>query len=265
MHQEETQCFAAYGKRAHPICLQNLEQLESRVIGFLCTLKWEKKCQFICSFPKNNLYFLNIQQNYGPKRGTADKAKSPFDEVSYFEFLGDLPPGNPIPSIMTTCYNGNCPRDNEESRDTDEIPQRRGIPFKTSFTGGLPQHSSILPYYMKWMMSITNEEIAKVDVGYGNTLGYFSEINGWKSPFRLFCTQKSNHEHVWGGFIPLNKQFKFVIISPQNDTLWENNDAHGFKNRRLCPNLNSLTRVSKNELRSHLSSYPIKFELGAKK
>ena len=72
-HEEMPQlnrCFVAYAKRANPICIQNLEQLENRIIDFWCNQKWDVKRQFSCSFTQNNLYFVNTQMSFGPTRGT---------------------------------------------------------------------------------------------------------------------------------------------------------------------------------------------------
>jgi hypothetical protein len=58
-------------------------------------------------------------------------------------------------------------------------------------------------------------------VGFGNTLGYYSEINDWKTPFKLHCIRGKSGAPMWIGSFPESQAFKFVLINAKGDIKWE--------------------------------------------
>ena len=190
--------------------------------------------------------------------------------MDYFQFLGDVSP----PAPETTLPGGVAPfkvGPGQSSCPSDLLVngERKGIPYSVSVDWAWPDNLIEGPLFLKlFYASNTTEKITGVDVGYGNTLGFFSEINDWKSPYKLFCTRGQNGEPVWGGIIPTYKPFKFVLITPQNNIiwengnhleLWENNSFVCFKNRIIRIYASYHNRPREDELELQFSTCPIEF------
>jgi hypothetical protein len=183
-------------------CLKNVKVLHSdqliskEVRIFLCYLKWEKKTRLECIFPGTTIPPLVIEQSFGPNRGTMTGFLEPADETKNCIFLGNV--GSlklrEIPLSIWT--------------NSDLI--HRCTSFQSDVL--LPEEEGF---------ANLGVVIKEVDVGYGNTLGYFSDINDWKEPFELFCVSRPDGHHIWTGMIPYSK-FKFVKIDPKGNITWEN-------------------------------------------
>ena len=88
-------------------------------------------------------------------------------------------------------------------------------------------------------------DITGVDVGYGNTLAYFSSCNNWEEPIECICRLDANGSPVWRAEIPYST-FKFVKIGPQGEVIWEK-----AIDRNWQPGNGSLSE--------HFEAFPIEF------
>src|SRR5579871_3792439 len=63
-----------------PLPLKDKEHLHNAITTFFCNLKWNKKREFICSFPNEPSFSLKAAQSFGPERGTEAEFERPTDE-----------------------------------------------------------------------------------------------------------------------------------------------------------------------------------------
>ena len=221
--------------------------LKRIVTSFFCNLKWNKKRELICIFPSAASYSLKICQSFGPLRGTRAGFEGIPDEKENYEFTGPVSKSLTAHTIVTNHKNIQCP---------ESLPQT-GIPLVLSTTYATAIDPNEDWHCLKSFITegFVNAQINSIDVGYGNTLGYFSAINNWKSPFSLFCISDSETgEPLWVGLIPYLEEFKFVSINSQGFVTWEKKPT----NRIITP-------YSRNDpsggedIRESINHYPIQF------
>jgi hypothetical protein len=239
------------------------QQLRKVVTSFFCDPKWNKKRELICTFPNEPTYFLKISQSFGPVRGTKEGSNGDADETKYYKCLmpaynKNKETENYITEEFTQCpgtsYNailGHRPA----PLDNNAIPLSITIKFacKPHTYGRLGPEIYIPHNYVKG-------KITDVDVGFGNTLGYFSEINDWKRPFNLFCiTDSDSNKPAWVGLIPLYVEFKFVSIDSKGVVAWERNTENLRSGNRIIGPHDGYDTSGHNELASNLRQYPVDF------
>jgi hypothetical protein len=223
---QKTRSKEAFRKRLTPVCLYSTEMLDDAIKPFLCCLKWNSKRAFVCSFP-GEFYSLAIEQGFGPKQGTQEGFQVAPDEVEYFQFIGELEPNLRAKAFF--------------DENLTQCPREKGIPLCVRYHGiAADQRGSIYcclrgsASYNKYSLiprsfgvsslhaaNCITDCVEGVDVGYGNTLGYCSEINDWKSPFKLHCITEESGKLIWTGLFPLNRLFKFVTIDSHGKIKWE--------------------------------------------
>ncbi len=172
-------------------------ELIRAVTSFVCKLIWNKKCRLECQFPNTSYPPLIIEQSFGPLIGSSEGFKGPPDKTKRFNFVGDLPKQTSKEAIKLT----------------SKMPWPNGIPITIAMEA---------PFHVNIHSGVAFFEacIQGVDVGYGNTLGFYSDINDWKEPFSLFCITSMYESLKWCGRIPYS-QFKFVKIDPKGNVTWE--------------------------------------------
>lgn len=175
-------------------------ELGRSVTSFVCKLNWNKKNRFECQFPNSSISPLIIEQSFGPFRGTSEGFEEPSNKTKHLKFIGNLP------KQAST----------DKMRLTTTMPWPNGIPITISMTA---------PFQVNIHSGVAFFEacIQGVDVGYGNTLGFYSDINDWKEPFNLFCFTNMYESLKWCGRIPYS-QFKFVKIDSKGKVTWEISD-----------------------------------------
>ncbi|MGC1878445.1 MAG: F-box-like domain-containing protein [Rhabdochlamydiaceae bacterium] len=204
------------------------------VTSFLCRLKWDTKRRFECTFPNEPTYSLVIEQSFGPVRGTSEGFRGPADETEYYKYVGKLSLGQPADQTFTT---------SRENR-LNHLPIHSTISGTTAVINGRQVLSENVPGW-----SYFTAEIKGVDVGYGSTLAYFSDSNGWKKPYPLFCIG----QHTWVGWIPFS-EFKFVKIDQKGKVTWEEDVDGG--NRYWGPRCYGRPYG----LEEYLRVFPVKFQ-----
>lgn len=172
-------------------------ELGRAVTSFVCKLFWNKKCRFECHFSNTSISPLIIEQSFGPHRGSSEGFKGHPDKTKHLKFVGDLPKQT----------------SNNKMKLTTKTPWPNEIPITISMEA---------PFHVNIHIGVAFFEacIQGVDVGYGNTLGFYSDINNWKEPFNLFCITNMYEPLTWFGRIPYS-QFKFVKIDPKGNVTWE--------------------------------------------
>lgn len=249
---QKNQSKEEFRKRMNPVCLQESGQLRKAVTSFFCDLKWDTKRQFICLFPKEPTYSINLQQSFGPKRGTAEGFEGLADEVEYYEFTADISPGVPADQVVKIENPIKCPGPWLNPSTVSFIPSdEQGIPLFESNSWTTARNPKV---HLAIMQEFVSGKIEEVDVGYGNTLGYLSAVNNWKSPFTLFCTQGNSGRPIWLGLIPNNQDFKFVSIDSKGSvTSYEKGN-----NRNLIPYW-TYKAPGQKALDSNILEFPIEF------
>jgi hypothetical protein len=253
----KTRCKDAFKKRL-PVRLKSTNALINATQTFLCCLKLDSKRLFVCSFPAEPSYSLNIEQCFGSKLATTKGITVAPDEVEYFQYVGEFS----REKKTQTFFKEDLTRCPEEREDPPEISfeeffgapapvyidrsaplpfKENGIPLYTRFYGAASGGGSIslrpAPNISSFYSFISpledriNSCVKGVDVGYGNTLGYCSEINGWKTPFKLHCIRGKSGAPMWVGSFLQCTAFKFVLITAKGDVQWEKLKG----NRHLTP------------------------------
>jgi hypothetical protein len=251
----QTRCKDAF-KRRLPVRLKSTNALFKATLTFLCCLKRDSKRLFVCSFPAEPSYSLNIVQGFGSKRGTVEGFEIAPDEIEYFQYVGEISREEKALAFFKEALT-QCPEEREEPPEisfeewfgapaplnidrTAPLPfKENGIPLCTRFYGIASGGGSIsfrpapniqsVYNFIEPLRRRFNGCVKGVDVGYGNTLGYCSEINGWKSPFKLHCIRGKSGAPMWIGSFPRHALFKFVLINAKGDMQWEKING----NRRL--------------------------------
>lgn len=230
--------------------IKNGDELRNKLVTFFCRQKWEKKTRLECTFPNDSIsadkrewsnQIINsmcpsatvptavFEIGFGPRRGTHRGFNSaPADETKYLHFIGNINELLNAGGVLSLCGSKNI----------------GNSPLFTSFQSPIPlSDAMVFDHHF-----VAN--IEKLDVGYGNSLGYFSSINHWAEPFELFCVQGSNGIPKWTGRIPYS-EFKFVKIDPNRNITWENIG----QNRQWSPRRSGRPH-SWNE---YLQKFPIRF------
>jgi hypothetical protein len=213
----------------HPIA--DINELYSVFTTFWCTLEWEKKKRVECSFPLNPPYSMVSEHSFGPNRGTEEGFEGIVNKAKYYKYVGELPDGfRRVEETKEEAYN----------MGGDSV-----VPLHVSIKGG----SASYPFTTCFPASIKG-----VDVGFGNTLGYFSSINDWKKPFKLTCIQLNQDSSKWDGFIPFST-FKFVKIGSDGSIAWECDSSLVGKDRSWHPRSSGRPHT----WAEHLQAVPITF------
>jgi len=223
------------------------DALQNVVTTFLCTLKWNTKRRLECTFPNHPTYSMVIEQSFGPDRGTKMGIRSdrPEDETEYYKYIGNHSPGT----------DANLTFKASDQMIPHSLPICRSIVIITAEKKQLPYHAwNIVDVARMSDSCYFSADIRGIDVGYGNTLGYFSDINNWKRPFTLTCVQGNEGKPVWTGLIPYS-QFKFVKIDSAGKIKWEK-DIIETRNRSWGPR--SWGRPYSFE--EYLKAFPIEFK-----
>jgi hypothetical protein len=186
-----------------PIIIQPW-QLSNVLTSFCCNLKWDKKRELNCSFPNNPTYSLKFIQSFGPVKGHQKGYWGDADEIEYYKCM--------------------IPASKQQSPELENYPpeplypQESPIPLALGYAlqcrrspyGNWPE--------IEFKTDYVNGGIKNVDVGLNNTLGYFSEMNHWKAPFRLFCIPETK---IWAGLLPLYQEYRFASIDPSGKATME--------------------------------------------
>ncbi len=240
---------------AIPIKMWNLRSI---ITSFLCNLKRNEKRELICLFPNEHYYALKVAQGFGPERGTEKGFEGPADEIEYYQFdYHPMSPDKTADKPINSKRFIQCPGENVHH---DSSFQQAAIPLAQSYACSARDQQGIWNPKEVWVdlsgaQNCVNGKIEGVDVGFGNTLGYFSEINDWKFPFKLFCiSDPTSGKSAWVGLLPSWEAFKFVSIDSNGSVTWEKKNG----NRSLSPH----PRYDANghqALMSDLREHPIKF------
>ncbi len=242
-----------FKERILSIPIKDESHLEKAITSFFLKLKWNKKRGFTCFFPNDPSYSLNLAQSFGPERGTKAGFEGPADETEYYEFTGSISSGQPASKNYNTQAHLQCP----PQSFYDSLSQQIGIPLTFSNIYSTAFDTSEDWYSLRLYVTerFVNGKVEGVDVGFGNTLGYFSQINDWKSPFELFClTEPSTGKPIWVGLIPIHAEFKFVSINSEGAVTWEKKPSN--RVLRPHPRYDTLGHV---DLRENIHNYPIGF------
>ncbi len=232
----------------------NRYDLDKITTSFFCSLKWNEKRKLICFFPNQPSYSLKLAQSFGPQRGTKEGFEGPADETEYYQFTDWIGRADVNPAFETIASGKfvHCP---EESFHFATSFQQAAIPLASSGSVSTARHPREGWPRLYIPSKCTNAQIEGVDVGFGNTLGYFSAINDWKSPFKLFCiSDPAQNKSAWVGLIPTGEAFKFVSIDSEGIVTWEKKDG----NRFLSPHPRYDAKGHQ-ALMSNLREHPIKF------
>jgi hypothetical protein len=229
-------CKEAFKKRLNPVCLDDIVDLANVTKTFLCSLKWDRKRAFICSFP-GSPYSITIEQGFGPARGTKEGFEVAPDEIECFQLEGKCQAAKSTAATYFDESFTQCP-DIKSIRSLSF--NAKGIPFSVRWNNVGPGSSGFLATHLPskgyiyysfsgLLAGYVNDCVKGVDVGYGNTLGYCSEINGWRSPFKLHCITGTSGNSIWVGLFPKDEVFKFVKIDSKGKLKWEQIEG----NRRI--------------------------------
>ncbi len=192
--------------------LDREDELGDVMFAFICNLQWEKKRRLICSFSDKSFPPMIIEHSFGPKRGTKDGAAGSADETEYYHCTADdldqISAANPVYERI----------DENGLPGLPDYPKKVGFPAYTKGTMPKRMFEKFDGGSYGGFIPINTEG---VDVGYGNTLGFYSDINDWKVPFKLICRANESGLPVWSGLIPYSF-FKFVKIDSAGQVTWEN-------------------------------------------
>jgi len=239
-----------FRERITIIFINDHQQLSKVITSFFCTLKVDKKRELHCSFVKDPFCSLKLTQCFGQVKPNEET-----NERFYYQFTGSV---SSQPFLDHKIFDGEqsfpCPgsnfsRINGIGRNEIE-PKALPLSLRHSLVYSVDSYGKPeleVPY------DFINGKITNVDVGYGNTLGFYSQINDWKSPFSLFCIPNTHYGAIWVGLIPLYHEFKFVSIDPYGQVTWEKGN-----NRSLCPS-QSFDSSAHAALASSLELVPIRF------
>jgi F-box-like len=214
----KTQCKEAFRNRLAVICPKTLSEVTKAIMTFVCQLKWNTKSRLVCEFPREPLCFFIIEQGFGPKRGTKEGFEGTPEEVKCLEYNGHIFREEDYKEFYYEKFT-QCPE--------------TGIPLRVSSSGVSPSgwfsitgldylsNYRITIGYLSTPLEAGVNECVEIDVGWGNTLGYCSEMNDWKSPFKLHCVMGIAGQPVWTGLFPKEYRFKFVLIDAKGRITWE--------------------------------------------
>jgi hypothetical protein len=224
----------AFKNKLMPICPETFPEVKKVIITFMCQLKWDTKRQLVCEFPCkrsfNNSYYFIIQQGFGPKRGTEEGFKGAPEEVKYLQYNGNI-----IQTKQGESFSGyrfpvsHQPLYGKATLSTKScgfVPVEYDI-FGDKFFAIRDEGVSQIGYLNTPFDNCVKEEL-EIDVGWGNTLGYFSAVNDWKSPFELYYGMGEAPQPVWSGLFPKQYYFKFVLIAENGGITWERLQGNRF-------------------------------------
>lgn len=258
-------CKEAFRKRACPILINESPfELRRAIKSFFCGLKWNTKREFICLLSNQNYCLLKIQQGFGPNRGTAEGFKDPADEVDYYEYMSiiDFPILAGEETFRKFEKPTQCPGYRKKVDTGNHLPvEGQPIPLFESVVHAPLRILRSESFGVENLLCeeddepFVNGKIDNIDIGDGNTLGYFSEVNDWKSPFTLFCTQGNAGQPIWAGRIPFYSDFLFVSINSKGEVKYE----QGVKGYRRIYAKSQDDVKGHDALKSNLENHPIRF------
>ncbi len=190
--------------------VKDLYQLHKIYVSFLCHIEWDKRRQFECTFKKEPNAHITAEQAFGPTRLFS---QAPADVTEHYEFIGELKQKASDSNIVSSqdlgdkLYYQACAHASEGFSVLEDI---QGFSFQ------IKGETSNCSFAVK----------IEKDVGFENTLAFYSDINDWKYPFKL--TWQNNK---WVGIIPYGAQFKFVKIDSTGKVIWENQDNRSWSPR----------------------------------
>lgn len=256
----------AFRKRASPIPLDSPTQLKNAITSFFCMLKWNTKREFHCLFFNASPCFIKIQQGFGPERGTPKGFEGPADEIDYFEYTGPL--GNSLSeeesdaSVLTFEKATQCPGD-KFHWGTKEVSPPEGESIPVFISSIRASSADRFGFIQDWTdlngLPFVDGEITEKNVGCGNTLGYFSELNDWKFSFSFFSIQGNTGSPVWIGRIPFNSRFKFIFKDLQDNITWEKRALTGDNENRKITVSSAYDISGHHALEDNLRCHPIQF------
>lgn len=204
--------------------IQNGEELFKKYVSFRCHLELNKKREFICfSEELTPTTLFAVEQGFGPYHGTEKGFIGSADETEICKITRNINrislvfnPSKIIPNnkIIESNLNG-----------INICTQATTTSYLTSTQF---QNAFCINYVDVCLRDDVFDQVVieGVNVGWGNTLGYCSNINNWKKPFKLSCVNGK-----WSGRIPshmcLNRELisgmflKFVKIDPKGIVTWE--------------------------------------------
>lgn len=187
-----------------------IEEIRKIYNTFICNLKWEQKRRLEIHCP--SYVKLVVELGFGFNHGREESFdKCEPNEIKYYKLLRDeeifnttleLEPNKGVdPDPKMPIYSKIILKDN-----------LRNVKERGYFYSLITSEQSELPF--EWLY--TGQTIVK-DVGEGNTLGYISELNGWKEPFKLYHLG----ENRWWGRFPELDKFKFIKIDNEGNIFLE--------------------------------------------
>jgi hypothetical protein len=186
--------------RKYALPIENEAQLRRLFAAFWCALERNKKKRIECIFSTNPPSSIVAEQGFALQHGFRETA----GETTYYKYIGKVP------------------KDLKLNKNKIIDSYRLGNVCVLQST-----NEKIYSNFYTSCFSINVE----VDVGDGNTLGYYSSINNWEKPFKLTCVQ-ANNKNSWMGFIPCS-EFKFIKIDHKGKITWENGISEN-QPRRHC-------------------------------
>lgn len=201
------------------------------VINFMCNLKWDTKRKLKVIFPNEPTYSLDIERFCSPHRrneagilvqvtnngafptGTEAKFGVDVAEVECYRYTHPIAIKYDSVRIMRffESYGGGS---NQLATYTKSKSSYKSDDFNPIF--------NIIPKVP--LMGFFRGQI-EIDVGFGNRLAYFSDINDWRAPFNLFCVPADNGASLWIGCMPFS-EIKFVKIDAEGQITWEEREGN---------------------------------------
>lgn len=192
------------------------KDLVSTIQSFFCNLPYDKKRKLECHFPNEPTYFFSIQQGFGHTMGTPDNFNNStdFDQIEYYKYMDPIPVEKEDYRLVS-----------QES--LSRIGPFAQVPLYKKLTFVTPQNN--IPILFEKISNlfaiprVFEVEIKKVNLSYGDRLGYCSTFNGWNPWIVLPCISENKGSRTWVGLIP-HSVFKFIKIDFENRAIWESGE-----------------------------------------
>jgi F-box-like len=219
--------------------IENMHDLFRKYVSFRCNLEEDKKRELVCfsdNKQKGLPVLFTITQGVGSYHGTNQWSGAPADEKEMYRIPDSTTNFLPItyfynPQFQNKPYENNA---NIESNlnginiCTNISTTHNLFSLQFSYLG-----SDIAYSHIKLRNNVFDDIVIKnLNVGWGNTLGYCSNINNWKKPFKFSCIDGKwsgrvpsymGFTEAYKNFTPPNAllQLKFVKIGPEGKITWE--------------------------------------------
>jgi hypothetical protein len=195
------------------IIIRTQDELRKTAEAFWCRLKWGEKTRLECFFPDKSISPIFLEMGFGLSHEKGFKSYEEFrsseaNQIDCRIFLGDV---NSLKKQRSSCSQV------KSWIGASKLPRYEFSRSIFLLKADVDESKRITPIEV---------EIKEVDVGYGNTLGYCSSINGWKEPFELCCVPGDRGQTMWIGRVPLNEEIKFVKIDSNGNSTWENHTGN---------------------------------------